>query len=71
MKSLAAREEKTMVARVTLDNMYQDRNKPIRAYRARLRGQASVCKFMTLCVNCEADMDYTETRYGVTYYIVD
>ena len=38
MKRLAIREENTMVARVTLHNMRQDRAEPIRAYRARLRG---------------------------------
>ena len=45
MKKLAVREENTMVARVTLHNMKQDRGEPVRAYGARLRGQARVCKF--------------------------
>ena len=45
MKILAVREENVMVARVTLHNMKQDRGEPIRAYGARLRGQAGVCKF--------------------------
>ena len=61
MRSLAVREENTMVARVTLQNMRQDRDEPIRAYGARLRGQANVCRFMTKCSNCDADVDYTET----------
>ena len=41
--------------------MRQDRDEPIRAYGARLRGQANVCRFRTKCSNCDADVDYTET----------
>ena len=54
MKTLAIREENTMVARVTLHNMRQDCNEPVCAFRARLRGQASVCKFTQKCMGCEA-----------------
>ena len=60
MKTLAVREENIMVARVTLHNMKQDRGEPIRAYGARLRGQAGVCKFTQKFANCNADVDYTE-----------
>ena len=60
MRGLAIREENTMVARVTLHNMKQDRDEPVRAYGARLRGQASVCKFTQQCTGCEANVDYTE-----------
>ncbi len=60
MKKLAVREENTMIARVTLHNMRQDRDEPIRAYGARLRGQASICKFTHKCTGCDADVDYTE-----------
>ena len=62
MKILAVREENVMVARVTLHNMKQDRGEPIRAYGARLRGQASTCKFLQQCIrtNCQANLDYTE-----------
>ena len=60
MRRLAIREENTMVARVTLHNMRQDRDEPIRAYGTRLRGQASVCKFTQQCTGCEANVDYTE-----------
>ena len=49
-----------MVARVMLHNMKQDRGELIRAYGARLWGQASVCKFIQQCTNCEANVDYTE-----------
>ena len=60
MKTLAIREENTMVASVTLRNMRQDRDEPVRAFGARLRGQASVCKFTQKCPSCEANVDYTE-----------
>ena len=56
IKTLAVREENVMVARVTLHNMKQDRGEPIRAYGARLRGQANVCRFTQQCTN----VDYTE-----------
>ena len=49
-----------MVARVTLHNMKQDRDEPVRAYGARLKGQASVCKFTQRCTRCDATVDYTE-----------
>ena len=39
IRRLAIREENTMVARVTLHNMRQDRDEPIRAFGARLRGR--------------------------------
>ena len=60
IKTLAVREENVMVARVTLHNMKHDRGEPIRAYGARLRGQASVCRFTQQCTSCEANVDYTE-----------
>lgn len=60
IRSLAVREENVMVARVTLSNMHQDHDEPIRSFGARLRGQAGVCKFSIDCKNCEASVDYTE-----------
>ncbi len=54
IRGLAVREENAMVARVTLHNMRQERDEPI---RARL---TSVCKFQRKCANCDADVDYTE-----------
>ncbi|XP_021365018.1 uncharacterized protein LOC110457888 [Mizuhopecten yessoensis] len=44
IKKLAVREENTMVARVTLHNMRQDRDETVRSYGARLKGQAGICK---------------------------
>ena len=60
IKTLAVREENVMVARVTLHNMKQDRDEPIRSFGARLRGQAGVCRFTQRCTNCNADVDYAE-----------
>ena len=50
-----------MVVRVTLHNLKQDLDEPIRAYGARLRGQASVCKYTQQCTGCDANVDYTDT----------
>ena len=49
-----------MVARVTLHDMQQDHDEPVRAFGARLRGQAGVCKFIIECQNCHHDVNYTE-----------
>lgn len=46
MRSLAVKEENPKVARIALSRMFQDRGEPIRAYAARLRGQAEVCRFV-------------------------
>lgn len=60
MRGLAVREN-TMVARVTLHNLKQDRDEPIQAFGAWLRGQACVCKYTQQCNGCHANVDYTET----------
>ena len=44
IKTLAIRVKNTMVAKVLLHNMRQERDEPIHTFGARLRGQASVCK---------------------------
>ena len=61
IKKLAVRQENTMVARVTLHNMRQDRDEPIRAFGARLAGQAGVCRFTIRCPSgtCGQDVNYT------------
>ena len=60
IKRLAVHEENIMVARVTLHDMQQDHDEPVRAFGARLRGQAGVCKFIIECPNCHHDVNYTE-----------
>ncbi|GFO25984.1 enzymatic polyprotein [Plakobranchus ocellatus] len=48
-----------MVARVQLQQMRQDRDEPIRAFAARLRGQAGVCNFSIKCP-CGTYVDYSD-----------
>ena len=60
IRQLAVREENTMVARVTLNNMTQDREETVRSFGARLRGQAGVCKFVLKCNNCDTDVNYAD-----------
>ena len=49
IKALAIREENTMIARVVLHNMRQERDEPVCAFGARLKGQVSICKFTQCC----------------------
>ena len=56
IKSLAVREENAMVARVALN---KDRDESVRAFGARIRGQAGVCKFVLECTGCRAEVNYT------------
>ncbi|CAC5412701.1 unnamed protein product [Mytilus coruscus] len=51
IKKLAVREENTMVARVTLHNMRQERDEPVRNF----------CKFLIKCHTCNTDVNYTDT----------
>ena len=62
IKSLAVRQENVMVARVQLQQMRQDRDEPIRAFAARLRGQAGVCGYIVKCQSelCDTDVDYSD-----------
>ena len=61
IKSLAVRQENIMVARVRLQQMRQDRDEPVRAFAARLRGQAGVCNYRVKCPSevCNASVDYS------------
>lgn len=60
IKQFAVRLENTMVARVQLQQLRQDRDEPIRSFAARLKGQASICKFVKKCACAEpSDVDYT------------
>ena len=60
IKTLAIREENTMVARVALHEMRQDAGEMIRKFSARVRGQAGVCKFLLKCTQCETEVNYTD-----------
>ena len=62
IKTLAVRQENIMVARVRLQHMRQDRDEPVRAFAARLKGQAGECNFVKTCTNtaCATDIDYSD-----------
>uniref|UniRef100_A0AAV2JCK1 Telomerase-binding protein EST1A n=1 Tax=Knipowitschia caucasica TaxID=637954 RepID=A0AAV2JCK1_KNICA len=62
MRALAVRAENTMVARVTLSNMRQGHEEPIRSFYARLKGQADTCKYEMNCTKegCNQVNDFTE-----------
>ena len=67
-RTLAFREENSMVARVALHGMTQDCDETVRSFRDRLRGQASVCKFTLQLPGCDHSIGYTEAilRYVPT-----
>ena len=54
-----------MVARDILSKMRQDRDEPVRAYSARLKGQARVCQFTARC-QCSS-CPIHEACFGVDY----
>lgn len=59
-KQYLQQSKNTMIARVTLHNMRQDRDEPVRNFSAKLRGQAGVCKFVITCLNCNHEVNYTD-----------
>ena len=62
IRALAVKEENPKVARVALSRMTQDRGEPIRAFAARLRGQAEVCRFVKACTGCGLPSNQGEER---------
>ena len=62
MRSLAIRKENPKVARVALSRMVQDREEPVRAFAARLQGQAEVCRFVKKCTGCDVVSNQGEER---------
>ena len=59
IKRVAVREENSVVARVELYGMQQDRDETVQSFGARLRSQANVCKFTLECPHCQMDVDYS------------
>ena len=59
IKTLAVRVENPTVARDRLHNMSQDREESVRAFGARLRGQAAICQYTKACT-CLLVVNYTE-----------
>ena len=64
IRRLAVREENTLVSRVVLRGMTQDRDEAIRTFAARVRGQAAVCKYTILChrAGCDTQVNYSEAE---------
>ena len=59
IKVVAVRIENPTMARDKLQNMSQDRKESVRAFGARLRGQAATCQYTKACT-CRRIVDYTE-----------
>jgi hypothetical protein len=59
MKMLAVRQENIMVARKDLYEMQQRSDEAIRSFGARVKGQASVCKYTLECPGCNIEVNYT------------
>ena len=59
IKVLGVRIENLTVARNKLHNMSQDREESVRAFGARLRGQAATCQY-SKAYTCTRIVDYTE-----------
>ena len=62
IKILAVREENAMIARVELFNMQQDHDELVRAFGAKIRGQANTCKYTIQCTSedCTQEINYTD-----------
>ena len=63
IRKLAVRSENLKVARVTLHSMCQGQEESVRAFGARLRGQASICKYeVSQACECgrNVTIDYSE-----------
>ena len=60
IRRLAVREENTMVSRVLLQSMHQDRDEGVRNFAARLNGQADICKYVVHCDDCGTEVNFTE-----------
>ena len=54
------RKENSMVTRSTVHGTHKDCDEPIRAFGARIQGQAAVCKSSTKCHSCSTDVNYTD-----------
>ena len=56
IKKLAVHIENVRVARVTLHQMKQDQDDPVRGFVAKLKGQASICNY-TMKFRCQCDIE--------------
>ena len=69
IKEQAVIQENVRVARVTLYNMRQGRDELIRAFCARLRGQAALCDLNVKCQGCRGYASYAEDAVGNGIYV--
>lgn len=60
IRKVAVCEENTMVARVTLHNMWQDQDKTVWHFGVCVCRQANICKFVITCPSCKYNMNYTD-----------
>ena len=58
LKKLAVKSTNTLVARVKFLQAGQDRNEPVNAFMARLRGLSDPCRFEVKCSHCNQDTSY-------------
>ena len=59
MRSLAVIPVATGALRTELLQLRQERDEPLRAFTARVRGKAETCAFTTIC-ECGKNVDYTD-----------
>ena len=60
IKRLTVKGQNVLVNQVVFLKMGQDRDEPISSFVSRLRGQASLCKFLVQCSQCETLTSYQE-----------
>lgn len=59
VNKLAVRTENSMIFKIELHNMHQDRDELVRNFVARLRGEANICSFLLPCPSHETNVVYT------------
>ena len=59
MKKLSVKEENQLVCRMTLSNINQESDEPIRNYAARLKGKADLCGYVESCTKCNEKVRFT------------
>jgi hypothetical protein len=60
MKKLAVKRQNVLVNQVKFLQLGQERDEPVSAFVARLRGQANVCEFTLKCSGCDHVTSYME-----------
>jgi hypothetical protein len=60
IKKLAVKVHNVLISQVQFLQLSQDREEPIRIFRARLRGAAAQLNFVVQCSSCRVDTGYGE-----------